>query len=73
MLNFANRQYAGYTLGLPRGGSWRVRFNSDWNGYSADFGNAASNDFQANPASRDSMNFEGTVGLGPYTAVVLSQ
>jgi 1,4-alpha-glucan branching enzyme len=73
VLNFANRQYAGYTLGFPRGGIWHVRLNSDWNGYSSDFSNAASDDVSANPASRDSMNFEGTIGLGPYTAIILSQ
>ena len=57
----------------PRGGIWRVRLNTDWNGYSGDFGNARSDDVAATPASRDTMNFEGTVGLGPYTAIVLSQ
>jgi 1,4-alpha-glucan branching enzyme len=73
VLNFANRKYDGYTLGFPRGGIWRVRLNTDWNGYSGDFGNARSDDVAATPASRDTMNFEGTVGLGPYTAIVLSQ
>ena len=37
--NFGNRSYDSYALGFPRAGDWRVRFNSDWQGYSADFGN----------------------------------
>ena len=28
-LNFANPGYNGHTIGLPRAGQWRVRFNSD--------------------------------------------
>ena len=39
LLNFANRAYESYTFGFPRAGIWQVRFNSDWSGYSADFGN----------------------------------
>jgi len=37
--NFGNRGYGSYTLGFPRAGNWRVRFNSSWQGYSPDFGN----------------------------------
>ena len=73
MLNFANQGYASYTIGLPRAGQWRVRFNSDWNGYSSDFGNWPSFDTDAAGVSYDGMPFSGNVGLGPYTAVVLSQ
>jgi hypothetical protein len=35
--NFANRAYDNYSLGFPRDGVWKVRMNSDWNGYSLDF------------------------------------
>ncbi len=52
--NFANRSYDSYTIGFPRAGSWYVRFNSDWNGYSPDFGNQAGYDTTA-----DSPNGEG--------------
>jgi 1,4-alpha-glucan branching enzyme len=73
VLNFANQAYRSYTIGLPRGGRWRVRFNSDWNGYSPDFGNWFSYDTDANSTPCDHMPFGGNVGLGPYTAIVLSQ
>ncbi len=40
VLNFANIGYDASTrLGLPGPGTWRVRFNSDWNGYDPGFGN----------------------------------
>jgi 1,4-alpha-glucan branching enzyme len=74
VMNCANRSYAEYRVGLPRGGLWRVRFNGDWAGYGAAFTNQASNDLWAAPGgNRDAMPWSGGVGLGPYSAVVLSQ
>ncbi|MDJ1136967.1 alpha-amylase family glycosyl hydrolase, partial [Streptomyces iconiensis] len=35
--NFANRGYDAYSLGVPHGGLWRVRLNSDWHGYDPAF------------------------------------
>ena len=71
--NFANRAYDSYTLGFPRGGSWRVRFNSDWSGYSPDFGNQFSYDTAADGGGADNMPCHGNVGLGPYSVIILSQ
>ncbi len=71
--NFANRSYDSYILGFPRGGLWRVRLNSDWEGYSADFGNHPGNDTFAGPGSVDNMPFAANVGLGPYSVIILSQ
>jgi hypothetical protein len=42
-------------------------------GYSPDFGNQASNDLDAQDGGRDGLDFHGSVGLGAYSAVVLSQ
>lgn len=71
--NFANTSYASYNLGFPRGGTWKVRFNSDWNGYSGDFANTSSNDVTANAGAKDGLGFNGNVGVGPYTVIILSQ
>lgn len=71
--NFANRIFESYTVGLSRGGQWRVRFNSDWNGYSADFGNQPGYDTLADAEPRDGMPYSANVGLGPYTVLILSQ
>ncbi len=73
VLNFANQAYPSYTIGFPRSGRWRVRLNSDWNGYSPDFGNWSSYDVEAAGSPLDNMPFSGSVGLGPYTAIILSQ
>jgi 1,4-alpha-glucan branching enzyme len=50
-----------------------VRFNSDWNGYSGDFGNWNSFDTTAVSGTKDGMNYNANVGVGPYTAIILSQ
>ena len=73
VMNFSSRTYPSYAIGFPRGGGWRVRFNSDWNGYSADFGNALSYDTNAGSPGLQSMPFSGNVGIGPYSAIILSQ
>ena len=71
--NFADRSYPSYTLGMPRAGLWRVRFNSDWQGYSEDFGNHPGFDTTADAGPRDNMPFHATVGIGPYSVLILSQ
>lgn len=71
--NFKNQTWSGYRVGLPRTGSWRVLFNSDWNGYSSLFGNTAMSNFNADSIAYDGMGFSGTVNLGPYSVVILGK
>lgn len=73
VLNMANRAYERYTVGVPRGGWWVVRFNGDSTDYSDDFGNHPSHDTLARPGTRNGLAFHADVGLGPYTAVILTQ
>jgi len=71
--NFANRAYGSYSLGFPKPGWWRVRFNSDWQGYSSDYGNQFGYDTMAGGSSQDGMPFQANVGIGPYSVLILSQ
>jgi 1,4-alpha-glucan branching enzyme len=71
--NFADRAYQDYRIGLPRGGLWRVRFNSDWTGYSGAFRGVASFDSWSAPGPRDGMSYQAGFGIGPYTCLILSQ
>ena len=73
VLNFGARGYSSYTLGFPSPGAWYVRFNSDWSGYSPDFGNHPGYDTTTGPSGRDGLPHAGNVGIGPYSAVILSQ
>ena len=71
--NFANQTRMNYEIGLPRAGRWNMRFNSDWNGYSADFGNLLSADFDTEPNPLHGLGQRGRVNLAPYSVVILSQ
>jgi len=71
--NLANRSDDSNSIGFPREGLWKVRFNSDWNGYRPDFGNQLSYDTTAAPPGADNMPSSGNVGIGPYTTIILSQ
>jgi 1,4-alpha-glucan branching enzyme len=71
--NFSGETFGGYELGLPRGGTWHVRFNGDWRGYDGDFGDTASPRATAWDGGRDGLGYHGTVGVGPYSVVILSQ
>jgi 1,4-alpha-glucan branching enzyme len=73
VMNFASRNHDSYAIGLPRAGPWRVRFNSDWSGYSPDFGDHLGYDTVAHPGERDRLGFGGNIGIGPYSALVLTQ
>ncbi|MBW4673973.1 MAG: alpha amylase C-terminal domain-containing protein [Desmonostoc geniculatum HA4340-LM1] len=76
IVNMGDRSYDSYSLGFPRGGTWKVRFNSDWCGYSPDFGNHPGYDTFAegsNPNNSDGMPFRANVGIGAYSVLILSQ
>lgn len=72
-LNFANRGYNSYTIGLPRAGQWHVRFNSDWVGYDPSFGNWLGYDTETDQSAADGLPVAANIGIGPYTALILSQ
>ena len=50
-----------------------MRFNSDWGGYSSDFGNTQSVDTHAWADPRDGMGHSAAVKVGPWSVVILSQ
>ena len=71
--NFSNKDLQPLTIGVPRGGRWRVRFNSGANVYDAGFQGGNSFDTDARAQPRDGLNFSADVGIGPYSVVILSQ
>ncbi|HEX5282951.1 MAG TPA: alpha-amylase family glycosyl hydrolase [Bryocella sp.] len=70
--NFANISYSSYAIGLPRRGTWRVRFNSDANTYDSTFSNWHSFDTVADGPPLNGMPYSGNIGIGPYTCIILS-
>ena len=71
--NFADKNWDNYTIGFPREGQWKVRFNSDWNGYDSEFGNFLSKDTMAERVNRDELPCNANVGIGAYSIIILSQ
>jgi 1,4-alpha-glucan branching enzyme len=73
VLNLGHRPIPAYRLGFPRGGQWRLRLNTDWRGYSDDFGDFASHDVEATEGGYDGLRFSAELAIGPYSALVFSQ
>ena len=71
--NFSNVPLPALNIGFPRGGQWHVRFNSGAKVYDPSFVNGDSFDTTANSGGKDGLNFNASVGVGPYSVVILSQ
>jgi 1,4-alpha-glucan branching enzyme len=74
--SFSHRTIEGeYRIGLPRGGKWIIRFNSDWKGYSPEFHDVsnAEGTVEAQPEPHDGCPFSGHFSLPPYGLLILSQ
>jgi 1,4-alpha-glucan branching enzyme len=74
VMNFSQNGISNYRIGMPRGGQWRVRFNSDWNGYDSSFSNWGTFDTSATTGVPwDGLPASALVNIGPYSTVVFSQ
>jgi 1,4-alpha-glucan branching enzyme len=71
--NFGYQGFTSYNIGMPGSGRWRVRFNSDWNGYDSEFTNWNSYDANAVSGTKDGLAYNANVGVGPYSMIILSQ
>jgi 1,4-alpha-glucan branching enzyme len=71
--NFSNAPMQSLNIGFPRQGRWHVLFNSGASVYDPAFVKGDSFDTDANPGAKDGLNFNGNVGIGPYSVVILSQ
>lgn len=73
VVNLSNQSFPSYNLGFPRGGRWKVRFNSGSSVYDPEFKDGDSFDTDAVSGAKDNLNFNGNVGIGPYSVIILSQ
>ena len=73
VVNLRNRGYARYDVGLPAGGTWHVRLDSDDPRWSTDFHGAAPATVESIAHAYDNQPFTGPVVLGPWSVVVLSR
>ena len=71
--NFFHEPRADYVIGFPAAGLWKLRFNSDWQGYSDDFQGNPSADVEAEPGECDGMPGHAALSIGPYSVLIFSQ
>lgn len=65
--NFGESAHEGYQLHLPLPGTWQIRFNSTWKGYSFDFHQVDIDKVETDESRLATLN------LPPYAALILSQ
>jgi 1,4-alpha-glucan branching enzyme len=71
--NFSAKAFARYDLGLPRAGAWKARFSSNDTKYSPDFPGTPTTDVATTATARDGFPQMGSLQLGPYQVLILSQ
>ena len=73
VLNLSAQAVLDYSIGVPAGGLWRVRLNSDGHAYDAEFSDHPAADTEAVVEPLDGCSHRITTGIGPYSALVFSQ
>jgi 1,4-alpha-glucan branching enzyme len=71
--SFSTEACRGERIGVPRPGRWRVRFNSDWDGYEPEAETVEAFDSDTDPMPWDGMAQSIRVAVGPYSVLILSQ
>lgn len=72
ILNFSDKVYTDYRVGVTQGGTWQVRFNSGWQGYDADFSGTEALTTEAD-GPREGKPYSISVNIPSFGGVVLSK
>ncbi|QDT09261.1 alpha-amylase family glycosyl hydrolase [Planctomycetes bacterium K23_9] len=71
--NFGNRSFDRYRIGLPTPGTWKLRLNTDFDGYSEAFDGHPVGVLVSEDHGYDGMPYSAETNLGAYAALILSQ
>ncbi|MDD5168516.1 MAG: alpha-amylase family glycosyl hydrolase [Syntrophales bacterium] len=71
--NFLHEPQDDYIIGFPAEGIWKLRFNSDWQGYSEIFEGHPSTDVVSEPGECDGLPCHATLSIAPYSVLIFSQ
>ncbi len=71
--NFYREAQHDYVIGFPAQGTWKLRLNSDWQGYNDDFRNHPSTDVDAESGEKDGLPCHARLSIGPYSVLIFSQ
>ena len=71
VLNFSNRAFTDYALGVDQGGEWTLLYNGDWAGYTEVNTDAPTvGALQAEEHDTDGFSHTVTFNIGPYGALI---
>ena len=73
VLNFGHAARDALRLGLTDGGGWRLAVNSDWEGYSHDFGGQEAYDLVPAEGEHDGRPFHAETPIGGFTALIFTR
>ena len=73
VMNFSTLPVDNYEIGVPVGGTWHVRLNTDSKAYSGDFSDQGPATIEAQPEPHDGYTHRIKVALAAYSAVMISQ
>lgn len=71
--NFSAERRENYRVGFPAEGLWKLRLNSDWQGYSTLFTGTPEGDVNADAQGYDNLPASAEVSVGPYSVLIFSQ
>lgn len=70
MVNFSNRPFESYRVGIPKSGRWHLKLNTDWIGYSDSFDDHPVSHIDAAPEPRDGFAHSADIAIGAYAALI---
>lgn len=73
VVNLRNKAYTEYDVGVDDAGPWKVRLDTDWTTYGADFAGGDKGPLSAKAGPKDGKAFALPLKLGAYTAMVLTK
>ncbi len=71
--NLHHEPQEGYVIGFPAAGTWHLRLNSDWQGYSDAFAGHASADVVSEAGAYDGLPCHAAISIGSYSVLIYSQ
>jgi 1,4-alpha-glucan branching enzyme len=71
--NFSHEAYEGFRIGLPSGGIWRERLNSNWSRYIHERSSPEAPPMEADDLAWDGLPASLELAIPPYSLLILSQ
>ncbi|OYP31679.1 1,4-alpha-glucan branching protein [Rhodopirellula sp. MGV] len=71
--NFSNRVWDDYQIGFPSSGEWKLRFNSDWAGYSSEFDDVPVEHVEATDQGHQASPASAKLPIGAYAVLIYSK